>query len=608
MANIANLSVNLFLNSNNFTKGMLKATASTKLFGAVLTSLKAKLLSFGRAMLAVGGLSGGGVVLLVRNVQNQMDTIGKLSAVLGLATETLVSWQRAAELAGATQEQFNVGLTTFVRRIGEAKAGYGEALKAFKVLGLSADEMSKAGTEKAIFKIADAWAFAGDASERAQIAFNLFGRQGPLISNMFAGGSKGLREAVEQARMMGILFDELESAKVEALNDSIVDTRNIIVGVLRQFTILGATPLNKAVNELNKSLIGTEGIAKRVDGLVDSILRKSGEIASFAVEVKGSFLGFMWIVKSVDLLLKAIWETGKAINKGVKAFTNLYKVGIEGAIVLWKALDLVIFDTLRKFRDTNLMTLLFGGDNKFKSITDKAVAKLKEAKDNFKKVFTSSANEISKAVDFSKTVDASRAVNDQWESIKKNSLRSFEVIKKSEKFAKKIKDSFKETLPAALEIAKRTKGAADEQERITKEMGKQILLSFKQVKLFRTILGTDLARRLHEQAIFAGKDTLPGGKLSKEFVDSKKRAFGIPDDSISGHTFATGGSFMDIAKNNMMNLVGTNAKEFSLASDAPALGGSEAVKELKKLNHTMKFVFEQPENLPPMRPAFGVVK
>ena len=291
MALIGSLLVNLGLKSANFDKKLKKSKRGLRSFGESLKRGARRMAAFGTAM-AAGALAIG-VVFIKRQFQ-AIDAIGKLSDALQISTEALAGFGLAAEITGTDISTVNKGLAIFVRRIGEARQGTGEAVNGLEALGLNADKLSKAGTEEAFLQVAEGISRIENAADQAVVAYQLFGRSGATLINLFQGGRKSLEEFRKEVEDSGIALTRLEVAKVEAANDAITRMQKAFVALAQTISIGLAPIIEAAADSMTGWLNSSQDIG---DSMIDM----------FRTLIKGAsgFVGFLIaIVESLETIFR----------------------------------------------------------------------------------------------------------------------------------------------------------------------------------------------------------------------------------------------------------------------------------------------------------------
>lgn len=202
---IGALRVNLGLDSAQFQNGLRQnerrvAKAGQRMKGVMLGA-------FG------GLLTGAALNQMRRSVDRAVDTlddIAKSADKIGVTTDALQELRVAADLSGVSTSQLDTALSRFARTASDARNGLSTAERAFDAVGVSVTDLD--GNLKPIdallSEVADGMAGMGDATQRAATAQELFGRSGTQMVNLLAAGGAGIEQMRQQARELGIVFEE----------------------------------------------------------------------------------------------------------------------------------------------------------------------------------------------------------------------------------------------------------------------------------------------------------------------------------------------------------------------------------------------------------------
>jgi hypothetical protein len=171
-----------------------------------------------------GGVAGVGLMTaFAKNLLEVGDRIGKVSSKLGISAEQLQKFQFSAEQSGVSTETLNMAFQRFTRRIADARAGTGTALKAFNQMGISlkgAGGQAKTA-EELFFEVADSMKGMTSETDKVSLAFKFFDSEGVSLVNMLQNGSEAIRNHGKQLEdYSGIINDEAIKA-TEDFNDAL---------------------------------------------------------------------------------------------------------------------------------------------------------------------------------------------------------------------------------------------------------------------------------------------------------------------------------------------------------------------------------------------------
>jgi len=255
VANIAKLSVLLSANTSRFSSGMKGASKHVTSFQRSAMSAKTAILglasAFGVYRAAAGFKS------MVQDSMKSLDAVGKLSDRTGMATENIIAMQHAATLAGSSADDFNASLMRFVRRIGDAADGSGEAVAGLEALGLSAKELSQLKIEQALGLVSDKLRMVGDVGIRTDAAFKLFGDSAFRMMNFLTMGSEAFNKARQSADELGATMDDIGIDKIIDANDAIGNMKAAFQGVANRIAEISAPYLTEMADNIRAATLST---------------------------------------------------------------------------------------------------------------------------------------------------------------------------------------------------------------------------------------------------------------------------------------------------------------------------------------------------------------
>lgn len=266
---ISSLAIRLGGDVNPLATAFGKADTMVARFGRGLASFGRNAFAFTGIASAIGALTGGaGIGLLVKNQLEAVDSSSKLAARLGIATESLVGFEHAANLAGLSSEQLSNGLGFLMKNLGKAAEGADETGGAFGQLGLNVNELMRLAPDEVFMRVADSIAEIQNPIRRAYMATQIFGRSGQQLLPLLMQGSKGLREATKEATALGLSFSKIDGERIEEANDSITRFKMTFVGIGRTFAVAIAPFLDQTADKFTawgiKAVAAIKTITPRV--------------------------------------------------------------------------------------------------------------------------------------------------------------------------------------------------------------------------------------------------------------------------------------------------------------------------------------------------------
>lgn len=239
MADVEKLTLVLEAKLNEFNASLNKAAATVKDASSKMeksTSGMASVVegavgSFGKFATAAGIVAGATALgAVVRSALNTADSIGDLSGRLGVSTKFLQEMQYTATQMDTSQETLNNSLVYFNRVLGQAAIGEETAAKAFNRLGISVtDTNGKTKTvEQTFTEVIQKMDGVKDASARAAVAQELFGRSGQQMANFMIAGSKEVQRLRNEANELGVVLSDRVIQNADQANNKLEALAHII--------------------------------------------------------------------------------------------------------------------------------------------------------------------------------------------------------------------------------------------------------------------------------------------------------------------------------------------------------------------------------------------
>src|SRR5207247_2365101 len=98
--------------------------------------------------------------------------------------------------------------------------------------------------------IADKISKIENPAERATAAMQIFGKSGQQLLPLMMSGAEGLAAAQKEAEKLGLTYNRVDAAKVEAANDSMTRMKAVVTGVGNQLAIQLAPFIDAAATKL----------------------------------------------------------------------------------------------------------------------------------------------------------------------------------------------------------------------------------------------------------------------------------------------------------------------------------------------------------------------
>ena len=268
------------------------------------------------AAVAAAGVAG---VAMVRSGLQTVDAQAKLAASLGTTVESIQVLERAGDLAGVSMGEVQQATVQLTRRLSQAAAGTGPAVKALDQLRLSAAELQALPLDQRIALIQDRLSEFVPEAERAAVASQIFGDRAAVMFTRI--DSATLRQATEDVRDFGVVVSDQDAAQIERTNDAISRLGLIWRGLSNQLAV-AAAPALEAVADAMAAVSRTTGpLGQAIRGLFDNLGRLASIATSFAALMAGRWVaGMVAAAVSVRGLATAlVFLRGALIRTGIGA-------------------------------------------------------------------------------------------------------------------------------------------------------------------------------------------------------------------------------------------------------------------------------------------------
>lgn len=263
-------------------RAFVELAARTQGLEAGLDRAKDRMRKFASAVAGIGaGIAGVGtaitapLLVAVLAFTSYSDQIEKAAGRAGIAIQSFAELGYAAEQSGASIEELDNAIGRMQANIVDAAEGTGDAVSAFRRLGLSAAELKSLSPEDQFLAIAEAVGRIEDPTERSAIAMDVFGKAGRKLIPLLNSGPAGLRALRNEAANMRL--GEAAIAGVR-LGDAIGKAR-------RSFTGL-QTQIGAALEPLLTQI--AEGIAAIIRSVTNFIAANRGLVV-IAAQVGAAF-------------------------------------------------------------------------------------------------------------------------------------------------------------------------------------------------------------------------------------------------------------------------------------------------------------------------------
>ena len=186
----------------------------------------------------------------------------------GFGTEALSELKFAAEQSGASLESVEKASKRMASTIFDAEMGLIGAEDALAALGLTAEDLKGLSPETQFQTIADKLGAVEDASTKAAIAQDIFGRSGAELIPLMNEGAEGMAALRQEARDLGVVFSQDAANSAADFKDAQNELKSAVNGL---FFAVGSE-LTPAITAFTRFLVGNlpairSGIGTLSDGV-----------------------------------------------------------------------------------------------------------------------------------------------------------------------------------------------------------------------------------------------------------------------------------------------------------------------------------------------------
>jgi len=290
----------------HFQRAAGRVMKSGTQMGAMASKLKGAFATMGGAMVV------GGII-------EKFDRIGKVAKRVGITAEEVQKLAHAAELSGTNFESLQAILTRLQRRIGEAlQSPTTAAAKAFKELGLNAEELSQMGLKEQFFAVADAFKATGGGVEGVASLMKILDTEVRNLIPLFQAGSTGIQTMMDSATVA----TNATVASLENASDKLTEIKNTTTAMAANLLVGGHSWLER---EYGKIFVGVMALKNLFTGEFSNeemanIYRK--EVLGQKMTTKGRDLSLQEVLEGETQEKEAIKKSKlgqsiKEFNKGL---------------------------------------------------------------------------------------------------------------------------------------------------------------------------------------------------------------------------------------------------------------------------------------------------
>lgn len=268
------------------------------------------------------------------------DELQKMSGRLDISSQALSELDFAAQLSGASIGDIERGVKKLAKTALDADRGLSTAARTFDDLGISVRDANGdlKDNETLFTETIDALNKVENSTKRTALAQEALGRSGTTLIPLITAGKDGLNDMREEARALGITFNQLEANQSAAFIDAELRITSAAIGM--------KNTLSKDLLPFVTTVMDTladEFIDFRETGQLDEwaaetaeiVITSFSEMISFAanipvawnaamVGVKTIAAGFIAAIQAITGPLQTLDETLQTTGVGASAFGDAF--------------------------------------------------------------------------------------------------------------------------------------------------------------------------------------------------------------------------------------------------------------------------------------------
>lgn len=232
----------------------------------------------------------------VKAAIDRADELSKTSQKIGITTESLSTLSYAAELADVELGALQAGLSRLTVAQGEAADGNEELANLFNALGVSFENADGTlrDTGDTFRDVAKALERIPDGATKTKAAIELMGRSGANLIPL----TKGLEEAEQRARDLGLELSTVAGKDAEEFNDRLTDAKLLVTSLATAVAVELLPDLNRLVGTFQEGAEKGADFKNTASDIADGI-RAVGTVANFVYKaVQGLALGLIGLFDS----------------------------------------------------------------------------------------------------------------------------------------------------------------------------------------------------------------------------------------------------------------------------------------------------------------------
>ena len=302
-----------------------------KAIGRSLNSIRKSIFSMKTAFISAAGIAGIG--FFVKKSMDATDEMAKMSRAVGVSVEELQSLRHAAALGGLEATQLDKAVQKLAINMADMSRGVGLAKDVFEKHNISVKNAD--GTLRSVMDVmddvADVTAGMTNETEKADLAYKLFGARGAKMINMLNGGSEAMREAMAEAERLGLVMSAETAQGVEDANDAITRLGSFLTSSFTR----GVAELAPAIERVTNAIMqwvdfkveGAGGIGVVAQQLANAIIDAT---VSILVALENAGNGIINFVREIKQKLGLGFRPLESVEEDIERIDGYLQNFLDG--------------------------------------------------------------------------------------------------------------------------------------------------------------------------------------------------------------------------------------------------------------------------------------
>jgi len=277
-----------------------------KSIGRGLNKTRKAVFSLKTGMVSVAGIAGMGY--MIKRSMDATDELAKMSRAVGVSVENLSRLRHAANLGGMEAKKLDKAVQKLAVNMGDMSRGIGLAKDVFEKYNITVtnSDGSLRGITDVMGDVADVFQGVTNKTEKADMAYKLFGARGAEMINILEGGKVALNDMLMEADKLGLVMSSETAKGVEDANDAITRLSGFLTSTFHQ-----------AVAKLSPAI---QLITDNIREWVEMKIEKEGGVGEVAREMANAvILSAINMIEALDKVGNAVIGFVQKVQKSIPA-------------------------------------------------------------------------------------------------------------------------------------------------------------------------------------------------------------------------------------------------------------------------------------------------